>query len=49
MKAMNKRIPRQFAYGPGERRAEKEIDTFLRSVNGPSGLDIMAALRNSSL
>ena len=47
MMIMSKQTNRQFTYGPGERRAEKEIDNFLRSVNGPIGLDIMAALRNS--
>ncbi len=30
-----------------ERKAEKEIDAFLRQINGP-GIDIMAELRKLS-
>lgn len=46
---MSKLIRNQYTYTAGERRAEKEIDTFLRTVNGPAGFDIMAELKNASL
>lgn len=35
-------------YATGERKAEKEIDRYLRGVNAPAATDIMKDLRQLS-
>lgn len=40
---------KQQVYTQRERKAEEEIDNFLRQINGGGGIDILAELRQSAL
>lgn len=37
-----------FNYSAGERKAEREIDTYLKSINGTHSLDILAELKKAA-
>lgn len=37
-----------FKYSARERKAEREIDTYLKSINGTHSLDILAELKKAA-
>lgn len=43
------RLKNQYSYARGERKAEREIDSFLETVNASSSLNILAELKSATL